>query len=149
APGLPASLGLALPIDLQGNGRPDVLACHASFPPDPIVKVPCRVLRPQPDGSVIDITRQLFGSGALPSVTHPREIVVGDFNHHGRPDIFIAAHGYDSPPFNGETNVRPIPNAGGTYSDRSQALPQVPDFSHSACVGDINGDGNLDIFVGN
>lgn len=143
------SFAMRASIDLQGNGRPDVVVCHGSFPPSPAVKQPCRVLRPQPDGSVVDITRQLFGPGALPSSIHPREIVSGDFNRDGRADIFVAAHGYDTAPYPGETNLLLISNADGTYTDRSATLPQTPDFSHSACVGDINGDGNLDIYVGN
>jgi hypothetical protein len=148
-PGMPAWVAMGASIDLQGNGRPDVVVCHGSFPPAPAVKQPCRVLRPQPDGSVVDVTRQLFGAGALPSSIHPREIVSGDFNRDGRADIFVAAHGYDTAPFPGETNLLLISNADGTYTDRSATLPQVPDFSHSACVGDINGDGRLDIYVGN
>ena len=149
APGMPAPMLMRASIDLQGNGRPDVVVCHGSFPPRPIVKGPCRVLRPQPDGSVTDITRQLFGSGALPSAVHPREIVSGDFNGDGRADIFVAAHGYDAAPFSGETNLLLLSNADGTYTDRSVTLPQTPDFTHSATVGDINGDSNLDIFVNN
>src|SRR4026209_1515560 len=72
-PGVPAAIGLTLPIDLRGNGRPDVLLCHANYPPspDPTAKAPCRILRPQPDGTVTDITRQLLGQGALPMVQHP------------------------------------------------------------------------------
>ena len=49
----------------------------------------------------------------------------------------------------GETNLLLLSNADGTYTDRSATLPQIPDSSHSACVGDINGDGYLDIYVGN
>ena len=142
-------ISTAASIDLQGNGRPDVVVCHGSFPPSPAVKQPCRVLRPQPDGSVVDVTRQLFGPGTLPSTIHPREIVSGDFNRDGRADIFVAAHGYDTAPFSGETNLLLISNGNGTYTDRSATLPQTPDFTHSATVGDINGDGNLDIFVNN
>ena len=149
APGVPAQIGKVLPIDFQGNGRPDLLVCHSANPPVPATKQPCRVLRPQSDGSVAEITRQTFGAGALPSRESPSQIVAGDFNGDGRPDIFIAAFGYDAPPFNGETNVLLISNADGTYSDRSLILPQVSDNSHSACVGDINGDGQLDIYVGN
>lgn len=149
APGIPAASGWGMPIDLQGNGHPDVMTCDADLPPNPIVKVPCRILRPHPDGSVTDVTRQLLGDGALPSMTHPREIAVGDFNHDGRPDIFIAAHGYDVSPIPGELNTLLISNTDGTYTDRSSTLPQIIDASHSACTGDIDGDGNLDIYVGN
>jgi hypothetical protein len=148
APEIPATFSTSLPIDFQGNGRPDLFACYVSNPPLPKVKVPCRVLRPQADGSLIDITHQLFGA-QLPSAEAPREIVVADFNGDGRPDIFIANHGWDADPFAGETNTLLISNADGTYTDRSSTLPQTADFSHSACVGDINGDGKLDIYVGN
>ncbi len=147
--GLPTAIDMTAAIDLQGNGRPDLVACHAVYLPRPNGRVPCRILRPQPDGSVIDVTRQLLGAGALPLVTHPREIVGGDFNHDGRQDVFVAAHGYDTSPWPGEVNVLLISNANGTYTDRSSTLPQVPDFSHSATVGDVDGDGHLDIYVGN
>ena len=140
---------LTTSIDLQGNGRPDFILCHGSYPPDPEAKRPCRVLRPQADGSIVDVTRQLFGNAALPSTVQPREFVAGDFNGDGRTDIFIAANGYDAPPFPGETNVLLISNPDGTFTDRSSPLPQAPDFSHSACVGDVNGDGRSDIYVGN
>lgn len=148
-PGVPAGVFLSWSVDLQGNGRPDSVLCHGTFPPDPKVKQPCRVLRPQLDGAVLDVTRKLFGNGALPSVEHPRGFVTGDFNGDGRADIFVAAHGYDTAPFDGEINLLLLSNPNGTYSDRSSTLPQEPDFSHSACAADVNGDGRLDIFVNN
>jgi hypothetical protein len=148
APGIPATISKTLATDFQGNGRPDLLACYGSLVPYD-VKVPCRVLRPQPEGSITDITRQMFGTGALPIMVNPSELVTGDFNHDGRPDVFIAGGGYDALPWPGETNGLLISNADGTYSDRSSTLPQIPDFSHSACVGDVNADGRLDIYVGN
>ena len=147
APGVPATFTHSLPIDFQGNGRPDLLACRASSPPYD-VKFPCRVLRPGADGSLTDVTTQVLGSGALPGM-EPREIVVADFNGDGRPDFFIAAHGFDANPFPGAVNVLLVSNPAGTYTDRSSTLPQAPDFTHSACAGDINGDGKVDIYVGN
>ncbi len=52
-------------------------------------------------------------------------------------------------PYRGATNLLLLSNPDGTYSDRSATLPQTPDFSHAASVADINGDGYLDIYVGN
>jgi hypothetical protein len=144
-----AGNGVSIPIDTRGNGRPDLLFCHAVYPPRPRSKQPCRFLRPQPDGSVTDVTRLLLGAGPLPSVEHSREVVIADFNGDGLPDVFIAAHGYDTQPFDGETNVLLLSNGDGTYADRSSTLPQIPDFTHSACAGDINGDGAVDIYVNN
>jgi len=145
----PATISTTFEIDFQGNGRPDLIACHGTLTNLPDMKLPCRVLRPNPDGSVSEITRSMFGTGELPSMSAPKEIVAADFNGDGLLDVFIAAHGYDAAPFLGETNVLLISNPDGTYTDRSSTLPQTPDFSHSACVGDINRDGRLDIYVNN
>jgi len=136
--------------DLTGDGRRDLLLGVGSFPPLGKQTLPMRVLRPNADGTgLADVTRQLFGNGALPSSQHPREFAIADFNRDGKPDIFVADHGYDASPFDGATNLLLLSNADGTYSDRSSTLPQVPDFTHNVAVGDIDGDGFLDIYVGN
>src|SRR5262245_48888247 len=79
APGFPATISSTLAIDFQGNGRPDLLACHGTSTNLPDAKQPCRVLRPNPDGSVSEITRQMFGTGDLPSMSSAIEFVTGDF----------------------------------------------------------------------
>lgn len=40
----------------------------------------------------------------IPSMVHARKVLIGDFNGDKMPDIFIAGHGYDYPPFPGEYN---------------------------------------------
>ena len=148
-PGGPANFCATLPIDFRGNGRPDLFVAYAIFPPFPPQKMPVRVFRPQPDGSITEITRQLFGNGTLPSSTAASKIVIGDFNRDGRPDIFIADEGWDAFPFPGTVNTLLLSNPDGTYTDRSSTLPQTPASAHDAAVGDVNGDGILDIYVCN
>ena len=139
----------ALSADLQGDGRRDLILLTGSGPPI-VQRTPMRILRPNSAGTgMMDVTRKLLGNGALPSMQHPREVDVADFNGDGKLDIFVAAHGYDAAPFPGERNVLLISRGDGTYADQSATLPSAPDFSHSTTIGDINGDGIPDIFVGN
>src|SRR5690349_5403824 len=91
--GQTASIGLTAPIDFRGNGQLDLFVCHAEYADPSEPKVPCRALRPQTDGSVVEVTRDLFGQGALPSLNWPHGIVVGDFNRDGRPDVFVLGNG--------------------------------------------------------
>jgi hypothetical protein len=133
--------------DLRRNGKQELIVGMGTIPPTVKTNVPVRVLRPG-GGRLNDVTRDLFGNGAIPLRSHPREVITADFNGDGRPDIFIAAHGWDTSPWEGERNVLMISRPDGSFEDRSAALPESSDFSHSTTVADINGDGFLDIYVG-
>jgi hypothetical protein len=142
--GQPTGPGFHITVDFQGNGRPDILVCYMGVVNAPI---PCRTLRPHADGSLSDVTRQVFGSGALPSAEFVNPIIVGDFNKDARPDLYFANWGLDQPPFVGERAVLFTSSADGTYVDRSATLPQAVANVYSACSGDVNGDGAPDIYV--
>ena len=137
-------IGFRVQIDFQGNGRPDTFLCHYGEVNAPI---PCRSLRPNVDGSLTDVTRQVFGNGTLPSVVFVNPIIVGDFNNDARPDLYFANWGYDFPPFAGERGVLFNSSADGTYVDRSSTLPQAVANVYGACSGDVDGDGVPDIYV--
>jgi hypothetical protein len=79
---------------------------------------------------------------------HPRKAVVADFNGDGKPDIFMACHGYDAPPFPGEQNYVLLSRASGVYERRSVANG-LTGFFHSATAFDINNDGHIDVVVTN
>jgi hypothetical protein len=80
----------------------------------------------------------------------PRAGVVADFNNDGLNDYYGASHGWDEPPFPGEQNILLLSNPDGTLSDVSFThLPVIDDFSHGAAAADIDGDGDLDIFLVN
>lgn len=138
----------SLAVDLRGNGKKDLIVGMGVPPSSPEARVPMRILRSR-NGALTDVTRELLGAGALPSTEHPLEVISGDFNRDGRTDVFMAAHGYDTTPFDGERSVLLYSKADGTLEDVSSTLSSTPQFSHSATTADINGDGFLDIYVGN
>ena len=145
----PATITASLAVDLRGIGRPDLVVCHGNLPHGPAKRQPCRVLRPQADGTLADVTRALFGDGDRFGGVNSAVIVAGDFNNDGRPDLFLGDGGLDAPPSPGGINGLWISNPDGTYLERSSTLPQTPAYAHDACIGDVNGDGNVDIFVMN
>ena len=85
---------------------------------------------------------------SLPATSHPREIAYADFNKDGKLDIFLADHGWDTMPFPGGQNQLILSSPTGWISSTS-FLPTRTDFTHCTAVGDINNDGNVDIFLGN
>ncbi len=134
---------------LAGPAVGDVMVGVGLNPLIPPTKLPMRVLRAGTGGVMSDATRMLFGSGVLPSAAGPRVLYKYDLNGDGRLDLFCACQGYDGSPPDGETNILLTQNANGTFTDRSSALPAQPDYTHSAAIADINGDGIPDIYVGN
>ena len=83
--------------------------------------------------------------GAVPGLVHPRKAIAGDFNGDGRLDIFVAGHGYDKPPFVGESPLLLLSSATGL--NKAAGLEHLVGFHHGAASADIDNDGDLDIFV--
>ena len=144
-----AGTGKVLAADLNRSGRADVVVGPNLDGLLPTVAIPVRVLRSGGGGTFSDATRQLFGAGALPQTVWTAGISAGDFNRDGKLDLFFADSGNDRYPTTGATNVLLESTAVGTYVDRSATLPSLPDYSHSAASTDVDGDGILDIYVGN
>ena len=80
---------------------------------------------------------------------YPGKILFADFNADARPDIFVAATGWDADPFPGEQNRLYLSTPDGRWEDATSRLPALNDFTHSAAVGDVTGRGIIDILVGN
>lgn len=130
--------------DVDGDGLVDLILSPGTFPPAAELAAAPLIFLNQGDGT-FDLLDLPYVSGLV----HPREIAYADFNGDGVDDIVIIGHGYDTDPFPGESNLLLLSDGNGSFYDASANLPADDDFSHSVAVGDINGDGAPDIYIGN
>ncbi len=75
---------------------------------------------------------------------------VADFNRDGRPDLFIADTGADTVEAPGAQSRLFIQTADGRLVDESATrLPQRRSYTHDIAVGDVDRDGDLDVYMVN
>jgi FG-GAP-like repeat len=132
--------------DFTGHARLDlfraVLTYNTNLPISQATPSRFEFYARQRDGSYMLATGLLAETNGC---IHPRKAIVADFNNDGRPDVFVACHGYDAPPFPGERSKVVLSQPDGTYviSDASSDVA----FNHGATAADLNGDGLIDVIV--
>jgi hypothetical protein len=79
-----------------------------------------------------------------PGLVHPRKALISDLDGDAKPDIFVAAHGYDQPPFAGEAPLALL-SRGGYHVPAG--LAAFSGYHHGGATADIDGDGDIDVFL--
>lgn len=109
---------------------------------------PVQILVGNGAGGFADHTSALFDGQPVPELYFVPRVAVADFNRDGITDVFCPDFGVDAMPWPGGQN-RLILSRGGALADASERLPQRLSLGHGVSVGDMDGDGRVDVLVNN
>jgi predicted Zn-dependent protease len=136
-PPVTASGGVAV-FDYDGDGWMDVYAVQGGPFPPMTVSDSDRLFRNRRDGTFEDVT-QTSGIAAL-AHGYGHGVAVGDFDNDGRPDLFITRwRAYALYRNRGDGTFEDATERAGLAGDR--------DWPTSAAFADLDGDGDLDLYV--
>ena len=142
---------------INGDGYDDAIyqlfttdqlrGCSGS--PSPIV-----ILLNDRHGGFYDATSEII-AGPPPKALWAKNFIVKDFNGDGRLNFFTCNTGPEYPQgdtskWPGEQNQLFVSASDGKLHDVTAThLPQLKDFSHGCAAADVDGDGDIDIWVNN
>jgi hypothetical protein len=132
--------------DWNDDGWPDVVLWRGLYQTEQAFELD--VLLNDGEGNLVLGTSEVF-SGTVPSVVGVGAPVLADYNGDGRPDMLFPDAGMDAHPFPGHQNTLVLSAPGGKMVDATDHLPQQSDYTYPAAAADIDGDEDVDLYIGN
>lgn len=133
-------------LDIDGDGKLDLIGSKAYEGPNYSTKVP--IYAYSGDG-IGGFTLNALLWGEQPSVQLVREFLTADFNNDSRKDLLILNEGPDLSPFPGEKSWLFLSLNGRLENKTSTHFTTDAANTHQGAVGDIDGDGDIDIIMNN
>lgn len=137
--------------DFNGDGLNDLIMCPSFFSSRPLL--PCEIWLNR-GGGTFTIGTSEVAEGVLGPQAGVNSIFVADFNGDGKPDVFIATQGQEDPDASNPDGFKSrnrvfMSQPGGKLKDTTATAlaSDTVGFHHPSAMGDIDGDGWLDIAI--
>lgn len=146
-PGLQTDVVIVTKIDFDNDGDLDLFLGQVVNPPTYPATYRRQLAFRNVGGTFVDATDAVLGNLMMINI---RRTWVTDFNGDGRSDLLLITTGTDITPNPGEQSRLFIQTADGRLVDETATrLPQRNSYTHGVALADIDGDGDLDIFMDN
>lgn len=136
--------GTGTVVDMDESGVTSLTASQLGV----TVPGPARAFRWEPSGFA-DVTSTVLPVSDI-NVLSPRDWAVADYDGDGRLDAFLASHGLDQAPYpGGQSHIFIQSDDGRLVDETASRIPTINNFTHTVAATDIDGDGDIDLYVGN
>lgn len=126
--------------DFDGDGKDDIIMSPTIYP-NIDKRTPVQLFINDNNNKFI-LNKSIFTTNI--GANNSRKSIIGDFNGDGKPDVVFIESGVDVPPYTGSS---PSMLLSGSKGYDFKLLLSDTWFGHGGCSGDIDNDGDLDIFL--
>lgn len=134
--------------DIDGDTVKDIFVAPGSsmVAPGGGNGIPTSVRMYRNTAGTVTFDNTVWGTVAIPTTIWGRKALTGDYNGDGKPDFAVVDHGWDAPPFPGAPPLVLLSSTSGIYI-KATGLDTLIGFHHGGASGDIDNDGDIDIFL--